>query len=493
MAGQADADVSTPSLNYKDMAPHWELPHTLMGGTPAMRKKAQQYLPKEVKEQSKSYAARLQRSYLFPAYSKTVEALSGKPFSKQLVFKGPPELEGYTDDVDLTGRNLTTFANDLLRNGINDGIAYILVEHPAVDPQKVRTLDDYRKAGLRPYLVLLDASSVIEVISTRMADVDGEIKDFIQRVRIKEVTIEQDPKNEYNQIEVTRIRQLEPGVWKVFEKDQHGKWFMAKSGTTSIKVIPLVPFYTKRTDTFKAEPPLEDLAELNAAHWRSLSDQNNILHVARVPILFGAGFPDTTVIEVGANVMVTAKDPQAKLGYVEHTGQAIGSGEKDIENLEIRMAILGYEPLVAKATVTRTATEVVADKSDTISDLQRWCRGLERALEEAFNLMAQYMTLDLSSVALDINVDVDFDLLSRAATNIDVLLKARAARDLSRETFWLEMQRLGYLPESFDPAKEAAALDKEDAATMANWTANGGGPPNPEKGGQPKFMEQPKN
>jgi hypothetical protein len=33
------------------------------------------------------------------------------------------------------------------------------------------------------------------------------------------------------------------------------------------------------------EPPLLDLAYLNVKHWQSQSDQDNILHIARVPIL----------------------------------------------------------------------------------------------------------------------------------------------------------------------------------------------------------------
>src|SRR5512143_482784 len=103
---KTDADVATTSLNYDAMAPHWELPHALMGGTMAMVDAGQKYLPKEPKEQTKSYNNRLNRSVLFGGYSKTVNALSGKPFDKPVGLKAPKELEAMTSDVDLTGRNI---------------------------------------------------------------------------------------------------------------------------------------------------------------------------------------------------------------------------------------------------------------------------------------------------------------------------------------------------------------------------------------------------
>lgn len=37
------------------------------------------------------------------------------------------------------------------------------------------------------------------------------------------------------------------------------------------------------------KPPLIELAHLNVKHWQSQSDQDNILHVIRVPILVRIG------------------------------------------------------------------------------------------------------------------------------------------------------------------------------------------------------------
>jgi hypothetical protein len=99
----------------------------------------------------------------------------------------------------------------------------------------------------------------------------------------------------------------------------------------------------------EACPPLAKLAELNIAHWQSSSDQRNILHIARVPILFGAGFNTDDTIVIGAAEMVQSSNANAKLEYVEHTGAAIGAGDKDLENLELQMQSMGLQLLIDQA------------------------------------------------------------------------------------------------------------------------------------------------
>ncbi|MBX8484820.1 DUF4055 domain-containing protein [Pseudomonas cichorii] len=50
--------------------------------------------------------------------------------------------------------------------------------------------------------------------------------------------------------------------------------------------------------TLFCDPPFKDLAHLNIQHWQSKPDQDNILHVARVPILFGSGIAEGTTIKI---------------------------------------------------------------------------------------------------------------------------------------------------------------------------------------------------
>src|SRR6202012_5493868 len=97
-------------------------------------------------------------------------------------------------------------------------------------------------------------------------------------------------------------------------------WIEYQSGVTSIDVIPFVPVYGFRKDFMIGAPPMIELAYMNVEHWQSKSDQQTILHVARVPILFGKDIGDSPVA-VGAGAMISASSKDADIKYVEHSGK----------------------------------------------------------------------------------------------------------------------------------------------------------------------------
>ncbi|MGR5448171.1 DUF4055 domain-containing protein, partial [Vibrio jasicida] len=80
-------------------------------------------------------------------------------------------------------------------------------------------------------------------------------------------------------------------------------------------------------------PPLAELAYMNVEHWQSKSDQQTILHVARVPILFAKMLGDNK-ITVGGAAVVKCEDENGDLKYVEHGGAAIEAGRLSLLDLE---------------------------------------------------------------------------------------------------------------------------------------------------------------
>ncbi len=80
-------DVAIPSTAYEAMRARWALPVTLWGGTQAMRIAGERYLPKQLKESNPAYERRVNRSFLFNAFKKTLQALTGKVFSKEIVLQ----------------------------------------------------------------------------------------------------------------------------------------------------------------------------------------------------------------------------------------------------------------------------------------------------------------------------------------------------------------------------------------------------------------------
>src|SRR5690606_8155183 len=100
------------------------------GGTFTMRDAGKRYLPQHPKEEDDAYKDRLRRAKLFNAFRRTVKGLTGLVFRKdpQIGDDVPEPIVGHLDNIDLTGRDLATFAKALFKSKTKLGHAHILVD-----------------------------------------------------------------------------------------------------------------------------------------------------------------------------------------------------------------------------------------------------------------------------------------------------------------------------------------------------------------------------
>lgn len=425
----------------------------LMGGTRAMRAAGETYLPKWPNEDAESYKTRLATSVLFPAFKRTVFTLAGKPFSKPLTIGEdvPPQLVEWAEDIDLEGRNLHTFAHDLMKCALSQGLCGILVDYP-VKPEGVRTKADEQSAGLRPYFVHIKPEQLIGWISDRVAG-----KWVIQQLRILETV--QEPSGEFATKEVKQVRVLEPGTWATYRQDpkKPDVWIAHQSGTTTLKYVPFVPVYGDREGFMIGKSPLIEVAHMNVEHWQSASDQRTILHVARVPILAIIGAEDDKFeLTLGASTAI--KLPMnGDMKYVEHTGAAISAGQNDIDKLEERMRQAGAELLVIKPMAV-TATQVSTENAVGMCALQSIASGLEDAIDSGLQMMA-----DWSGQPEGGHVTLFADYASNNLTDASAQLIVTAQQGglISKETAISELKRRGTLAAEVSPEDEAAAIEAE--------------------------------
>jgi hypothetical protein len=473
-ASMSGKTVATPSDDHIRLMKLWKLPRALMQGTRGMRTAGAratgnasytEWLPREPAETPAAYAARLYRSTLFNAFRKTVKDMTGKVFQREVTLEDdvPEQLKGYAENIDLAGRHLNVFARDVFFDGMQTGINYILVEMPpalANEDGSPVTIAQIQAANKRPYLCHIKAE---DLIGFKSDIVNGVIT--LTQARIREDVSE--PDGQFGEVCVEQIRVLEPGTWETYRKQDDGQgrktWQSYEKGTTSLTYIPLVPVYINRTGFMIGEPPLEDLADLNIAHWQSSSDQRNILHVARVPILFGAGFGADDVIAIGPNTMSRSSDVNAKLSWVEHTGAAIEAGRNDLKDLELQMQVQGLQ-LLQPQPGGQTATGEVRDEAKENSPLAMMAMALGDALESAFGFMADYVGIKVPEEAKgqattkaggSIDVNTDFGVGTGTGVDLPILLQSCVAGKISDETFRSELKRRDILADSVDVVTEA--------------------------------------
>ncbi len=445
--------VQDTSLAVDMMAPDWALAAALLGGTRAMRAAGQTYLPKWPKEDAAAYATRLSVSVLFPAYQRTVQTLAGKPFSKPITVGEdvPARFKPWLADIDLQGRNLDTFSSSVMQTALGFGLAGILVDFPPAG--NVRTEAQEQAAGLRPYWIEVKPQ---QILGWRAARVDGAWK--LLQLRIAEVV--EEPEGEFGTEMVDQVRVLEPGLWSLYRASDAGAWSLFEEGVTTLNMIPFVPVYGGRTGFMTAVPPLIEVAHLNVAHWQSASDQQNILHVARVPILTVTGVDDPAwEMTVGASSAIKLPT-DAKMQFIEHTGSAIDAGAADLKTLEERMRQAGAELLVIDPGRI-TATQIQTENAVGMCVLQRITQGFEDALDQALQITADWVG---EATGGHVTVFNDYGAASLQEASAQLLLSTNQAGKLSDETLHSEYQRRGILSADVSWEDEQARIEQQGPA-----------------------------
>ena len=438
------------------MQDDWALAGALLGGTRAMRAAGKTYLPHWPNEDQDSYKTRLATSVLFPAFSRTVGTLTGKPFSKPVTVGDdvPPKIEEWMDDIDLEGRNLDAFAADIMECALGYGLCGILVDYP-VKPENVKTQADEQAINLRPYFVHIKPDQLIGWMAARQ---NGAW--VIQQLRIMECI--EEPDGMFGTREVKQIRVLEPGKWATYRqnKDNAEQWDMYQDGVTSLAFVPFVPVYGERKGFMRGKSPLIEVAHMNVEHWQSASDQRTILHVARVPILVITGIEDEKFqLTLGASAAV--KLPlNGTMEYVEHTGAAIEAGQNDLDKLEERMRQAGAELLVIKPGVV-TATQVSTENAVGMCALQRISAGLEDAIDLALEYMATWSGLGVGG---HVSIFSDYASANLSDASGQLIVTAQQGGLISKETAITELKRRGTLSSEVEADDEAEKIDAQGPA-----------------------------
>lgn len=446
------AGVDHRIRSYRDMEYRWHLPRTLLGGTPAMQKAGQRYLPREPGESQKAYANRLKRTNLLNGFARTVQSMAGKVFSKPIILKEdvPEQLRDLWEDVDLEGRNGDLFFRGVFEDSLGYGMSHYLVDMPSVPPGL--TLKQEKDLNVRPYFVHVP---IHNLIGWRAEKIRGVHR--LTQIRILDEYLASD--GDYGERIEQAVRVITPEKWEIHVADEKGNWVIKDQGQMTLGYIPLVTVYTKRLGFLSSSPPLEDLAYKNLEHWQSTSDQRHILHFARMPLLFGKNLSDLDEgdIEIGPNRLIQGP-ADSDLKYVEHTGAAINAGRQDLMDLQDQMRLMGLELLMPMQGGGQTATAKSLDYADINSPLQFMAMSLGDSIEQGLKIAADWARLKESG---SVKVNTDFGITLRDAADVQSLLQARLAGEISAETFWSELKRRNILSDDFDSEDEKKRLEKE--------------------------------
>ncbi len=477
--------ADTKSLAWDRQEARWALTGDLRGGSDAMRDGSIRWLPIEPGEKLNAYRARLSRSHLLGAYPDALDKLVAKPFSRDITFvnddKLPEMLAAMHEDISRDGTGQTPFWRDVFEESIDKGLTHILVEFPETGGAQTRGQE--KRQAIHPYAVHIPARQLIgHKVRTRL----GDGREELSQIRIKTTRIEGLEAFGEQEVEYIRIYTAPPDtsgattdelkaidpelltgtfeVWRL-DPDKEGEWELFQEATPySYPGIPLVTLYFCQVGPQEARSCLWKLAELNLEHFQKKSDRDNLMHVAQVPILVRYGFTDIELkkpLTLGAGRSVGTTQKDAKMEYVDSrpAAAALEISKQDIEHLEEQMERMGLEPLIRRASSSLATNMMIGDVKET-NLLQAWALLLESAVLAVYKVAAIWAGEEVPE-GFEADLFSEFGLSAKATENLNVLDKARARGDLSRETYIEELKRYAALAENLDVQEELERIENE--------------------------------
>lgn len=481
--------IETLSTAFALQRENMELPHDLMGGTKAMLRAGQRYVPLEDGEDRQSWQIRLNRTILFNVYKRTLRYLCGRVFEKPVVLGEDVKdrrFEEFTENVDRLGRNLTVWGRHVFETGLNDGVTFCVVDFNSVNTRRVDGKVQYqrddgswadkteaadRENGWGPYFIHVEAERVLDA---RLEWNDGQPR--ITHFRYIETVEEQDGKwgtQTFERIRAFYLDENKHPRWEVWSNKAGnggaGDWKLENEGVFSIDVLPVAVFMPgeKRTP-LTAEPALIDLAQLNKRHWQATCAQYELMEYVRRPPWFGRNLgefdADTGKEKVifGAGKLCHSKNSDAVLQSVGVDTGSVAAGRQELEDLENRMAIYGLQLLQPKTGVI-TATESQRDAEENNSTLKAWALQFQDFLENCMTLVGKWWKLEDGP---SVKVNTEF----ANAFDASFLMEMYRAQVISGQTLLALVKNMGILPDDFSVEDEAAKIA---GGLMVNGTGAG--------------------
>lgn len=465
MANSADR-VDSPCIAYRAMELQRQLIDDQWGGTTTMRAAGVRWLPKEEKELQQDYNVRLHQSIHTNQVRDTIRKTCARPYAKPIKLRSkdelPERLQPIEKNCDRNGTTLTAQSHQRFTDGAKYGLWLALAEHPSIRGALRR--DEMLKYDIRPYFCRIAPPDLIGWETER----DEYGRTILTQLRIVEMRTEKD--GNWGQREVKCVRVIERDNWRLFKQgdtDKSGDFTVADEGANTLGEIPLVARYFEQTGYLTADPCYEDMAWIGIAYWQSNSDQRNLMHVNRVPILVvtGSREGDKAPIVIGRRNVVYLPEGST-LTYTEASGAAMTEGRLDLESLQEQMEIKGLQPFLPRQrSGDQTATGKAIDEGKNESSVERWVRETEEGELELYRWAAKW---DGEELPEDFTVDIDCDsaLSLTGERDIETIKWLKAEGLITRERTLYEVCRRVELDVD-DVAQEVQDAQDEQGAAMA--------------------------
>ena len=463
---------------YDKFIADWMDCQSVLDGGRAIKSEGNRFLPQPEGMSDDAYTAYVQRALFYGATGRTVEALTGAVFRREPTVELPKTFEDELADVTLSGVSFQAIAQDIFSRVLGVGRHGVLI--------------DWSDTNNRPYWTRYDATSITNWQTERIGG-----KQVLTQVILHETatTPSDDPfrpnqTEQYRQLKLDAVVITERDGSETFDirfeyrnivwqprvtKDERGReqveWIVASDTIpqrrgASIPFIPFTFFGPGGIDPMPLRPPLIDLVEVNLAHYRVSADHKHALFLTAQPTpwVTGAGNEDTSDMKIGSSTAWVFEQADAKVGMLEFTGAGVEAMQKDLQDMQRQMSVLGARLLEVPPTHQEAAAAVRMRHAGDDAVLQKIAMSVGGGLSQVLRQHAWWSGTGEYDETITASLSREFFAVRMGAQELQALLLTVQAGQMSYATFYRQLQLGGIARPGITDEDEKHAIGADDGA-----------------------------
>jgi len=464
--------VNATHKHYNLRKSQWIRCRDCVQGTDAIKARGESYLPRLSGQDDVEYSAYAKRALFFGATARTVDGLSGAVFRRQYILEYPESKRDQLNDITEESSSIDVLLRRTVREVISVGRTGLLVDATPAE-----------EGDTRVYISQYQAENIL---NWRTQRVNG--KNRLVFLALAE-QYEEEGDDEFERIEKTQIRVCElinqngapTYVQSLYRKPKDSDDFNVHTPATAPlrngKTLDFIPFKfinATHDEPTPIKPPLLDLADVNLSHYRTSADLEHGAHFTALPTPVLAGFNPKKVYRIGSGTAWVTDNPQGRAVYLEYTGQGLQALRDIKSDKEAMMAVLGARMLEQQKREAETAETHRIRSAAESGPLAATVGVIEDAVTQVLRWHSEWAMLSVQSAStIELKMNKDFVSTRLAARDIEALMKARQAGEISQDTFLHNMKEGEIIPDdtSIEDEKDQIELDSNREGGSLNDAA----------------------
>lgn len=479
--------VNTRHPEYVKVQEKWQRCRDTFDGADAVKAAGTRYLPMLTgfKDQTKAdlaYEAYKYRAPYFNHVQPTVVSLTGAAFLKPIErARIIATIEEHLKDVTLQGQTIEQVAKDAVGQVLSPGRYGILVDMPGLEVSAEKR---------RPYWVLYRAE---QIVNWRTIALNGE--QVTVMVVLEESNQEPNVEDPFvlDQIITYRVLSLRPrrrndgssgyqyqvNIWRQ-NPEKKDEWIEGPATypmrrQEPLEFIPFVVIGPEGTTWGISDPPILPIVDATLSLYLTNADKEWGEHMTALPTPVITGASSDAPVHLGSSEAMVFTEPQAKAFFMEFSGAGLESLRESAKEKVELIAHLGARMLERQGT-PGTATEVKLRHAGEYATLSSIVGSVSQGLSKAVQWHSWWMGSERDiDKEMGLTLSTDFIAIDMSPEELNAVMKAHQAGEISFETFFYRLQKGGFYATGTTLEDERSRLEKEAEDALAKQAEALGG------------------